>query len=240
MKSTNNKRSTFSMEDFEKGLMLAGLTLPNSISDLNDRAALDAYEKALKQQNKKTYFKRVVLAAEIAYQLHNERTFGRIKFQKLVYLCEHAAEMELHSRYKKQVAGPFDSKFMHTIETEFKKNKWFKVEKIIDGTITRTKYCPLDGVENYKGYFQSYFGAQSEAIYKLINLFRSVKTDTAEIAATLYASRIELSKSSAEITWSDLLEYFYRWSERKQQFDAQTVKAIWEWMVENGLVEALD
>src|SRR5690606_2254948 len=35
--------------------------------------------------NSSLFFKRVVLAAKIADELHNEPTFGHVKFQKLVY-----------------------------------------------------------------------------------------------------------------------------------------------------------
>jgi hypothetical protein len=49
------------------------------------------------------YFKRIVLAAEIADQLYTEPTFGHVKFQKLVYLCEHRCRMRLSERYCKQV-----------------------------------------------------------------------------------------------------------------------------------------
>src|SRR5690606_33527387 len=38
------------------------------------------------KKNKALFFKRVVLAAEIVYNLHNERTFGHVKLQKLMYL----------------------------------------------------------------------------------------------------------------------------------------------------------
>jgi hypothetical protein len=237
MKSTNNNNTPFSIEDFEKGLMLAGLISPSDIRELNERQALETHEKSLKQESKTTYFKRVVLAAEIANQLHAERTFGRVKFQKIMYLCEHAAEMNLQSRYSKQAAGPFDNKFMHTIELEFKKNKWFSVDKISDGGFTRTIYRTLENVENYKGYFTSYFKGEVESISKIINLFRTAKTDTAEIAATLYACRIELCNSGKTVFFRDILQLFYDWSEKKQRFDNTNVRAVWNWMVDVGLVD---
>lgn len=71
-----------------------------------------------------------MLVAEIASELCKEITFGWIKFQKLVYLCEHAAHMNLESRDSKQADGPFDNKFMHSIEHEFKKQNWLAVEKV--------------------------------------------------------------------------------------------------------------
>lgn len=224
------------MEDFEKGLMLAGLVMPNSIADINDRRRLEEYEKELNNEKRILYFKRVVLAAAIADQLYKEATFGRVKFQKLVYLCEHAAQMNLQDRYSKQVAGPFDNKFMHTIETEFKKQYWFEVEKTNDGKMFRSKYKPLEKIEQYKPYFESYFGSSKESIFYVIDLFRNVKTDKTEIVATLFSCHLELKKISDTISKDELIKRFYEWSEAKKRFDQSTVIEVWEWMVEKELV----
>jgi hypothetical protein len=224
------------MEDFEKGLMLSGLVSPNSITELNERLELEEYEKELKKENKTIFFKRVVLAAEVAYQLHNEPTFGSVKFQKLVYLCEHAANMRLQERYRKQVAGPFDNRFMHSINKEFKNNKWFEIEKVISGTIKRSRYKPLSSVEKYKTYYKSYFAQYEAAIQEIINLFRTRITDDTEIAATLFSCQLELQKNSENVTESNLLEKFYNWSEKKKRFDSAKVLSIWHWMTEKQLL----
>jgi len=236
MKSTNNDKRTFSMDDFEKGLMLSGFVSPCSINELNERLELESYEKKLRNENKDIFFRRVVLAAEVAYQLHEEPTFGRIKFQKLVYLCEHVAQMNLQNRYTKQVAGPFDNKFMHSIENEFETNKWFEVEKVKYGTMNRSKYKPLLLVENYKRYFQTYFAQHEKAIQQIIDLFRTETTDTTEVAATLYACQWELKDTPAGMSESDLLQKFYEWSEKKKRFKPDRVLSIWQWMTKKGLL----
>lgn len=236
MKSTKNERMTFSMEDFEKGLMLSGFISPGSITELNERRELDQYESELKKQNQTIFFKRVVLAAEVAFQLHEEPTFGRTKFQKLVYLCEHTAEMNLESRYSKQIAGPFDNRFMHSIEQQFRNNKWFEIEKVNSGSMKRSKYKRLSNAEKYKGYFISYFGTYEETIQKIINLFRSQSTDFTEIAATLYACHLELKNDSKSVLELELLEKFYKWSEKKKRFEQDRVLLVWHWMLTNGIV----
>jgi hypothetical protein len=236
MNSIEDKSLSFSMEYFEKGLMLAGLIPPNNISELNERNILEEYEKALKNESRINYFKRAVLAAEIAAELSNEATFGRIKFQKLVYLCEHAVNMNVQGRYTKQVAGPFDSKFMHSIEQEFKKQKWFEVEKIKEGNISRSKYKPLPDCNNYKKYFNTYFGLKSDNVRYVIDLFRKAKTDTTEIAATLHACALELRQNNEMVTEEKLLNLFYNWSVKKERFDEKTVLSIWKWINEKALI----
>lgn len=235
MNSTKPESFTFSFEDFEKGLMLAGLIAPANAAELEEREALEAFENEAKKESGKIYFKRAVLAAEIASQLCSEPTFGRIKFQKLVYLCEHAAHMNLQHRYSKQAAGPFDNKFMHSIDREFTKQNWFAVEKVKEGDFIRPKYTPLPTCDNYKKYYHSYFENEAEQIGYVISLFRKAKTDKTEIAATLFACSLELQSNGEIITDKRLLELFYNWSKRKGQYDQNTVLSIWEWMKEQGL-----
>lgn len=43
----NNKPGNKAMEDFEKGLMLAGLVTPANVQELEERTRLEEYEKAL-------------------------------------------------------------------------------------------------------------------------------------------------------------------------------------------------
>jgi hypothetical protein len=57
MKSTRNEKKAFSIEDFEKGLMLADLISPSNVNELNERTRLEEYEKEIKEQKRKTYFK---------------------------------------------------------------------------------------------------------------------------------------------------------------------------------------
>ena len=237
MKSTKSEKSLFSMEDLEKGLMLAGYIMPGSISELNEREALEDFEKQSKDSSKNVYFRRVVLAAEIASKLHSEPSLGRVKFQKLVYLCEHAAEMDLGSRYKKQAAGPFDNKFMHTIDKEFKKNKWFLVQKQEDKSITRYRYIPLEKAEGYKAYYDNYFSRDNEKIQFIIELFRKKNTEYTELATTVFACFKELSGKGQKITKDALLQLFYNWSESKKRFTEKEVLDSFKWLAENGLIQ---
>lgn len=236
MKSTNKEKARFSLEDFEKGLMLAGYLMPKSVAELNEREALDSYEQSTVLEPKNVYFKRIVLAAEIAAKLNHEPTLGRIKFQKLVYLCENAANMHLESRYQKQAAGPFDNKFMHTIAQEFQKNKWFAVEKEVCASYTRSKYVPMENADGYKKYYESYFKQEDDKIQYIIELFRKKSTDYTEIATTIFACYLELKHKKDEILWESLKKLFYDWSDKKKRFSEKEVRASFEWLQEKGLV----
>ncbi|OQX75276.1 MAG: hypothetical protein B6D64_11935 [Bacteroidetes bacterium 4484_276] len=101
---------------------------------------------------KQIYFRRVVLAAEIASKLHNQPTFGHVKFQKLVYLCEQISKMNLHSNYSKQAAGPYDRKFIHSIDSELNRQKWFNIkQETVDG-YKKFTYTPSVNLQKAKKY----------------------------------------------------------------------------------------
>ncbi|WP_162428194.1 hypothetical protein [Pontibacter pudoricolor] len=236
MKLTKPENKLFSMEDFEKGLMLAGLIAPSSVQELNERETLENFEKQQKKHQSAIYFKRAVLAAEIVFELHHEPTFGRIKFQKMVYLCEHVAKMNLKQRYSKQAAGPFDNKFMHSIEKEFLKQKWFTVEKRNEAGFTKSIYVPLPDVNKYKSYFETYFEESIDEIKYIIDLFRKQKTDFTEIVATLLACFWELTEKNEQFTQEKLLDLFYAWSDKKKRFDQNTVLTAWHWINDRQLI----
>jgi hypothetical protein len=236
MKSMKPKRP-FTQEDFEKGLMLLGLLLPSSEQDVKEKEALEQFEKEQGTEKQQRYFQRVVLAAEIVGKLYTEPTLGRVKFQKLVYLCEYAADMELAHRYQKQTAGPFDHKFMHSVDEELKRNKWFESKVVSSGEIKRTVYQPMSNADGYKGYYNSYFGQLDESIQHVIHLFRRQSTDKTELAATVHFCLCELATTGQPVSQSALIKLFYNWSKAKSKFSEQAVLESAKWLKQNGLTD---
>ncbi|MBI2417419.1 MAG: hypothetical protein HYV28_05855 [Ignavibacteriales bacterium] len=174
------------------------------------------------------YFKRAVLAAEITAQLYDEPTFGHVKLQKLIYLCEHAANYDLSHKYVKEAAGPYDRKFMHTIDYEFRKQRWFDVKKEKDGY--KYTYKPLENLDKYKVYYEKYFSTFNERIQWLISTFRSQKTDIVEIVATLYACSLEIVSRDEPLDENYIIEIFYKWSESKKRFEKKKLLTTLKWM----------
>lgn len=188
------------------------------------------------ENNKNTYFKRVVLAAEIASQLYNEPTFGNVKFQKLVFLCENIRGININYQYSKQAAGPYDNRFMHSIHSAFEKQKWFKVKREKVGNMTRYVFVPLEKLNDHKSYYNGYFRKYQDKIQWIIDTFRKERTQIVELIATLYACWIELESRKIPVTDAGLLNLLYTWSEEKQKYSEETaLKAIY-WMKEIGLI----
>jgi len=238
MKSTNKKK--YSFKDFEKGLMLAGYITPKDSNEVIEKKMLEEYDKAQKKENQKIYFKRTVLAAEIINELKDEKTFGRVKFQKLIYLCENAVHMKLtDDRYKKFAAGPFDNRFMYSINSKLKKQKWFDVKTIKDGKFSKPKYFELDKKDKYKEYYNRYFLEQDEVIKRIISLFRTQRTNFVELIATIFYSWNEIICNNQEVTNDLIYEKIYSWSEEKQKFSTQDIDNAIEWMENEKLTPQL-
>ncbi len=190
-----------------------------------------AKKAPVKTLPKNSYFRRLVLAAEIASQLHEEPTFGHIKFVKIQYLCEEVCNMRLKSNYVKFAAGPLDYKSMYSIDAEFKKRKWFNVIKINYGF----RYEPLENLETYKKYYLNYFSNFSSSINTIINLLRKEKSDFCEAVATLFAVWKENLKNTSRITESLLIKDFYAWSEAKKRFKEKYLSDTINWMKEHEI-----
>lgn len=205
---------------------------------VNVQSIIDKVKKDEDSQiNKKTdhanraYFKRVVLAAEIAKKLHNEITFGHVKFQKLMYLCEHASKMQLNDRYSKQAAGPYDRKFMHSIDKELQKQNWFEVKKDFSSNYPKYKYIPLEGLSIQERYYLNHFPNDNNIKY-IIQLFKTEKTDFVELIATLYACILETYNTPEFGIESSLIRKFYDWSEEKKKFSENQIRNAVIWMKE--------
>jgi len=76
-------------------------------------------------------------------------------------------------------------------------------------------------------------------IQYILDLFKKLKTDTTEIAATLYVCMIELSEEGASVTEDRPLTKFYAWSEAKGRFDKKEIVSIWSWMIEKQVVPSM-
>lgn len=68
-------------------------------------------------------FKRAVLAAEITAQLYLEPTFGSVKQEKVIFICEKHLGLteELEHHHLRQAAGPYDPKAKRSVEANFKR-----------------------------------------------------------------------------------------------------------------------
>lgn len=182
------------------------------------------------------FFKRMVLACEIVNKCHKEPTFGSVKFQKLEYLCNQISKMALHTNYLKFAAGPFDPKFMYSAKVEFKKQKWYKIEKDNDNKFAKTKFTPLENENSYKKYYDKYFEEDHLEIQQIISIFKKATTTQVELVATVFYCLDNLSQKNQLINNKSLTNSFYDFAPEKEKFPSSKIITAWTWMKENGIV----
>lgn len=180
-------------------------------------------------------FKRAVLAAEVVSALHREPTFGSVKHEKVVFLCEKhlGLDKDLEHHHLRQAAGPYDPKARRSIENNFKKLKWFDtIRKEGRGT----QYIPLEKSGGHDKYFENYFGSYRNEIDRIINLMRPLDTERCEIIATLYSAWSDFLDGNVIPTDDQTVdEVLQNWHPSKRRISRERWTDALGWMKEKGL-----
>lgn len=177
------------------------------------------------------HFRRSVLAAEIADRLCDEPTFGHVKMEKMLFLAEHCCHIDIGSHYHRDAAGPYDNKALRSIDSQLKKQKWFEVQRTEKGY----RYVPMQNRGKHKTYFNRYYSGVVSMFDKIINTFKSQRTEQCEIVATLYSAWEDLLHSNKSFIDTDIVnEVLNNWHESKKRISQDRwFKAI-QWMRNNG------
>jgi len=202
----------------------------NMLMAAEPETSYQAQVKKLKPTNV-DYYKRTVLAAEIVWQLHKEPTLGHLKLQKLIYLCQRTADMQLPVNFLKQAMGPYDPQMMRSIDKQLKLKAWFQYKKS-----EFLKYVPLNNAGQHQNDFNKFFSEEQHNIQFIIDTFKNKKSDIIEITATLYACLEEMHVKNIIYSKAMLLQMFYKWSERKEDFSEIEVKQVFKAMQSKGIV----
>ncbi|MDC4706734.1 restriction endonuclease subunit S [Acinetobacter baumannii] len=224
LKHKENPKSTNNIIQFEKPIEAVKQPKQKS-ADQIDLFADDSGEDDIKLLS---------LAAEITFQLHTEPTFGHLKLQKLVYLCQQLKHMDLAADFKQHAAGPYDPVMARYLDKEFKNREWFSYDPKRD-----LKYKPLSRCNDHRSAFNRYFAEDVSEIYDLIGLFRTSKSDHIEIVATLFACWLRLLEKKLSVTEEQLLKDFYAWSEEKKRFSKAEVLTGYKWMQQYSVIPQL-
>jgi type I restriction enzyme S subunit len=223
------------LRDFLLPLLMNGQVAVATTDTATTETVVDIPLSKEKQDKRVAIFKRLVLSAYILDNICEEPTAGRVKFEKLLYLSEHCAELPLHSEFRRAAAGPYDSQALFGIESQLQKNKWFKRQKIKDES---RAYIRMEKADGYKSYVDKNLDAQQKnVIDKLIRLFKSVRTEQCEIVATLYGAWNDFIIGGAQPTDEQIVdEVLTNWNESKKKITCGRWLAALRWMRDNGII----
>ncbi len=188
------------------------------------------------------YFMRSVLAAEIVEQMHEHATFGHVKFQKTLFLCERVAGLDLETRYHRAAAGPHDNRLMRSVDGQMKKQKWFRVVPRgvgADGKPVGWAYERMEKAGGHREWFEKYWAAARERIQRVIDMLRPLDTRRCEVVATLYSAWEDLLAAGREATDDAIVnEVLTNWHESKQAIPRDTWIRALGWMRKQELQPA--
>ncbi|KAB2931509.1 MAG: hypothetical protein F9K24_12995 [Leptonema illini] len=179
------------------------------------------------------HFRRSVLAAEIIDQLHDQPTFGHVKFEKMIFLVEHLCDVDTGSTYHRQAAGPYDNRALRSIDSQLRKQQWFDARK--EGG--RYRYVPMKKRGAHKPYFDRYFSGIGNTFGQILETFKPLDTERCEIVATLLAAWSDLLGENEAVSDERIVhEVLNNWHESKQRItEDRWIKAL-GWMKEKGFV----
>ena len=217
-----------SLRDWLLPMLMNGQVTVNSVSQPEAKKPAVVQPETLFIANNKRSFAKQVLGGKIVSLFQNDPHFSNIKFQKIQYLAEHVAEVDLNWNYYYQAAGPYDNVYMHSITDKLKTANWFEKRD--------SKYVPLDKQEHIDRYYQGFFKPVAKQLDQLFSLLANMTDIDAEIIATLYAvwnNRLILSQPVGEEL---LIDDFYNWSDRKLLYTQEQLQKGLHWMHTNNIV----
>lgn len=179
------------------------------------------------------HFLRSVLAAEIIDQLHDQPTFGHVKFEKMMFLTELLCRVDTGSTYHRKAAGPYDNRALRSIDSQLRKQQWFEARKQ-DG---RYQYVPLAKRGGHQPYFERHFSAIAGQLQKILGAFKTAKTEQCEIVATLLAAWSDLLRERGAASDEMIVhEVLHNWHEAKRRIPKERWLTALGWMRGKGFV----
>ena len=178
--------------------------------------------------------RRAIFRAHVISKFQKDNNFGAIKCEKLTFLPEKIFELSLGGNYEKQAAGPLDNDAKIKVDEIFKKLKWVNV---IEGNTTQsTKYIPDTNFAEHEKLFNLCFGDRKTEIDNLLNLFKNKNSTECEAVATLYAVWNDLLIDKKASSQEDIIKGFYKWSDKKKNFNRQDLYDNLAWMKMHNLI----
>ncbi|TDW51575.1 type I restriction enzyme S subunit [Flavobacterium sp. 270] len=176
---------------------------------------------------------KTILAGHII-NLNNTTDFGRVKFQKLLFLTEYICKIDFDSNYIKKVAGPYDDFLIKSIEADFNRMRFFNV--VQDKTDNkRVRYTALAGANELESLFLENFADESLKINNTLLKFRPLSWGECELIATLYAVWNNRIIKNEQITDELLYSDFMAWDKQKSKYHSVFHKWLF-WMKEERII----
>lgn len=228
------QRLIIELESYKKNLIYECTTGKIDIPEIemhNEPIAVYPLFPVVLPTNKKR-FAQAILASKVIETAHSSQ-FGRVKLEKMLYTLESHIGFDFETEYKREIAGPLDGSIYQCENMISQRNKWFSITKNKYGV----KYSPTKEMSKYKTYYKKYYAEYDSEINRVINIFKPLSTDEAEILATLYASWNDFIITGNTFNDEDIVnDVMNNWHDSKKRFSKETWFNAIEQMKKQDLV----
>lgn len=179
-----------------------------------------------------------LVAVEIVGRLSHMPTFGRVKFQKIVYLAEaHAGVHEFAGQYLRAAAGPLDRDLIQRLEAELVSSGEVSIEQT-PGVRSPVTYRLKRGQKTRNEQLAIALGPKNEKLEHILKSVADLDTKGTEAIATLYAVWNDFLIDGAKCTDDAIVSGFLNdWHpEKREKFRAEELHTWLGWMRRNQLV----
>lgn len=176
---------------------------------------------------------RAILAAYILH-FYAKQNIGRVHLMKLLHLTEYHCQINIHSNFVQEAAGPYDNGLINDIEQYFIKYKLYSVTQ--DNTEKRkVHYTTISPNSAISELFYDNFQDEALRINQLLEKFKNWSMVDCEVASTLYAVWNNRILSHKAVGYSAIKQDFLKWSPRKKSI-INKFDSVYNWMYENKVI----
>ena len=178
----------------------------------------------------------LLVAAEIIRANQSTQRFGRVKFQKLLYLAEaHLGFNEIQGQYDREAAGPLDRALLSRLENELESKALYRAEATESGAIV---YEAIGTTTVRRDEIKSALEDRAEPFFSMLNKLRDMKTKSVEAIATLFAvwndALIDGQSPNDDFIINGVLNDWH--PKKKDKFRADELQTWLDWMRRNDFV----
>lgn len=170
-------------------------------------------------------------------ELNKQDAFGHVKAEKIIHLAEYILNIDLERNPVKDAAGPNDFPHAKKVESRAAKAGFYTVAKRITDQETGYIYTQGRSIDSLINKTQNCLEAKNEILATLLKLIVPMKTQQAEIVATVYAAWNNLIIQGAKFTDENIVtEARENWREEKLKIPSEKFFKAIEWMRKNELL----
>lgn len=156
---------------------------------------------------------------------------GRVKVAKTLYVIENHIGFDFDTDTIRKVAGPLDEKF-YKAEAVVRHNKWFNVLEQNGAT----RYFAGKDKQKYLEYYNRYFKDYDTEIQRIIDIFKDLNMNEAELLATAYASWNDAIIKGNDFSKDELVDDIFSWDDSKKRFPKEKWLQTFEELEQKNIV----